>query len=144
MPFTASAELPIRSLAEIKGSFNQAIEADVFENYVPVKTIEEALERLESFLPRVASWTGIHQISSGGLITSPRQEPPLLCSTRELAVETWFQAVKRMLINTQAKTWFTPRKPIIELWQTTITTPRGDHRTAAERYSAVAHIGVTW
>jgi hypothetical protein len=125
-------------------SFAAAVEMDLLDTYEPVRTIEDALERLEAFIPRGEGWTGIHPVASGGILVRPDRPPPVLCETREIAIELWFQSAKRVLVNTHAKSWFLPRKPVVDIWQVTMTTPKGDHRMAADRFSVIAHIGVTW
>ena len=125
-------------------ALTEAMSDDAFDIYRPVRTIDEALERLAKFIPRGDGWTGIHQVASGGVMLRPDQLPPALCATREMAVELWYQSVKRVLINTHAKTWYLPRDPTLDRWPITMTTARGDHRTAADRFCVIAHIGVTW
>lgn len=106
--------------------------------------LADAIRRLRDFMPEREEWDGLHIVASGGVMNRQEDPPPLLCATPELAIKQWFNSTMEMLRNTQAISWTMPREPVLERWQITMMTDKGDQRLVQARYVVIAFVGVRW
>lgn len=107
---------------------------------------DDALTALESeFGPRAAIDRAVlHQsellICSGGEIESEASQVPMLCLTKEIAIEAWFFAARKALTAANHLIGWDAGKMNLDTWRITIADARQTQRVAASRFSATAKI----
>lgn len=82
----------------------------------------------------------IVDIASGGLQLKGAQ-PPVLCDTKETALDLWGSTARQYQYGLPAGTKFRwIEKPTLDLWKITITDARGTHRLVSDRFTVFARI----